>query len=155
MARSKPGLKQKRRRTTLPAMGAAGLSLALAGGASATTNGTGADTQSRDNTRHHEIIIGDEELADVSLLTFHVFDKENDLSFVGNVRVARCGCGGCRGCGGGCRCGGGCGVARCGVGCAGCARCRCGVGCGCGIVVCGVTCGGCSCCITWGYCQLC
>src|SRR3984885_15106491 len=65
--------------------------------------------QSLNGTPNQRFVLGEEEMADVSLATFHVFDKENGT---GNfMQVARgCGCGGCRGCGGGggCRgCGGG------------------------------------------------
>ena len=48
-------------------MGAAGLSLSLASGASAATVGPAA----------HEITLGEEEISDVTLATFYVFDKEN------------------------------------------------------------------------------
>jgi hypothetical protein len=60
-------------------------------------------------------VLGEEELSDVSLATFHLFDKENGNA--GLEKVAWVGrCGGCRGCGWrGCRCGG------CG-GCGGCCR---------------------------------
>jgi hypothetical protein len=59
-------------------------------------------------------------MADVSLATFHLFDRENAVSNeqVAVIVVGRCRCGGCgcRGCGWrGCRCGG------CG-GCGGCCR---------------------------------
>jgi hypothetical protein len=57
-------------------------------------------------------VLGEEEMADVSLATFHIFDKENDGAAAGQ-QIAWVGrCGGCRGCGvRGCRCGGcrGCG----------------------------------------------
>jgi hypothetical protein len=69
------------------------------------------------------IAFGDEEIADVSLATFHVFDNENfakPKSPLVQVAWRRgCGCGhGCRGCGrgcgwGGCRGCGGCGWAFC------------------------------------------
>jgi hypothetical protein len=86
------------------------------------------------------VTLGDEEIADVSLATFHLFDKE-DLGI--GVQVAWRGCGGCRGC----------------RGCAGCRGCRCGVGCRCG--GCGVGFVGCAacavagCCASWGRCRLC
>ena len=51
----------------------------------------------------HEIILAEEEISDVSLVTFYVFDKENTAPFRPNVQLARGGCGG--GCGGG-GCGG-------------------------------------------------
>ena len=62
----------------------------------------------------HAITLGEEEIADVSLATFYVFDKENTGSLRGGVQVARgCGCGGCSGCRGcrGCRACRGCGGA--------------------------------------------
>jgi hypothetical protein len=66
-------------------------------------------------------------MADVSLATFHLFDKENAGSNVQlAVVVVRRGCGGCRGCRG-CRVVRGCG--------------------GCG--------GGGGCCARWGRCRLC
>src|SRR6187200_3001947 len=93
-----------------------------------------ADVQRQNFAPGMMITLGEEEISDVSLATFQLFDdEENALS---GVQLAR-GCGGCRGCGGGCAargCGGfrGCGGCR---GCAGCRACRCGVGCGggCGV----------------------
>jgi hypothetical protein len=124
MSQTKQASKRKRRGKALPALGiagVAGLSLSLAGGASASTAGSATDVQSP-NPRH-EILLGEEEISDVSLSTFYVFDKENAKPQLGEKlawwRGCRCG---------GCRCGwrgcGGCGGCRC-------AGCRCG-GCGCG-----------------------
>ena len=176
---SKRSSKRKRQGKALPALGVAGVSLALASGASASTNEETTNVTS--TSRSHEIFLGEEELSDVSLATFYVFDKENAGPPPPDqrIRVARCGggCGGCGGCGGhgGCGCGGGgihvacaggggCagwhgGCGGCHVGCrVGCRACRCGgfffracVGC----VACG-GCGGCagSCWIwtpTWGW----
>ena len=112
--------------------------------------------------------LDEEEISDVSLATFHLFDKEE----LGNPRSgiqlaamrAGCGCGhgcgGCRGCGGARACGGAC--RGCGVACRGCrvGGCR-GCGCGGGWGGCG-GCGGCSviwgwgggCCLSWGGCSL-
>ena len=64
------------KRKVVPVLGAAGLSLSLVGGASA------AGAQVADGPTHkavvsHEITLGEEEIADVSLATFYVFDKEN------------------------------------------------------------------------------
>ena len=144
MARAKRALKQKRRRIALPVLGAAGVSLAMAGGTSATAptaNGLSQDTGPRP-----VITLGEEEISDVSLATFYVFDKENESQLGEGLQLAaRGGCGGCaaRGCGGcaarGC---GGCAARACRGcavrGCRGCAvrGCR---GCGCG----GCGCGGC------------
>ena len=89
------------------------------------------------NTAPFQIpFLDEEEIADVSLATFYLFDKENTGSLRGMVQQAR-GCGGGRGCGGR-----GCG----GRGCRGCG----GRGCGC------AGCAGCAgCCISWGYCRIC
>src|ERR1700730_18435562 len=152
-----PGVKQasKRKRVAkaVPALGAAGLTFSLVGGASASAVPT-TDVPSKPNIApSHEITLGEEEISDVSLATFYVFDKENTGTLRGLVQEAR-GCGGCRG-GGGCR---GCGGCRggVGVGCrggigVGCRGCRgCGVGWGVGW---GVACGGC--CASWGACRFC
>ena len=134
MPRVKQASKKKRvTRTALPALGAAGLTFSLAGGASASAVPTGDVNQAQNFSPGMMIMLGEEELTDVSLATFHLFDEEENA--LSGVQLAR-GCGGCRGCGGARGCGGfrGCGGCR---GCAarGCRACRCGVGCG--------GCGGC------------
>jgi hypothetical protein len=157
MAQAKKAPKRKRRKLALPVMGAAGVSLALAGGASAISKARAADILSRDTASPREITFAEEEIADVSLATFYVFDKEADGILQDNVILAQA-CGGCRGCAVA-RCAAArCAVARCGVARCAVARCavvrcavaRCGVGCG-------VGCGGCSCscCLSWGSCGLC
>src|SRR5262245_14197996 len=147
MARAKPARKRNPRRT-LPLLGAAGASLAMVGGSSAAT--TTADLTPPRNDLNSLFILDEEEISDVSLGTFYVFDRENNIGLLNEETVAAR-CGGCRGCGGcavarcGGRCGGGCAIARCarcGGGCA-IARCSCGVGWGVGIVGC-VACS-CSC----------
>lgn len=162
-------LTSKRKPTTkaasVTALGAAGLGLSLMGGASASTMPT-ADIPQSDNTPPNQrFVLGEEEMADVSLATFHLFDRENVGS---GVQLARgcggCGChggggcGGCRGCGGGgfvgCRgCGGGF------VGCRGCGGCGFGILVGCaGCIGCAGCwgCAGCAgCCLSWGSCRLC
>jgi hypothetical protein len=142
----------KRKRLTkaagVPALGAAGLGLSLVGSASASALPTADVPQSLNTTANQRFILGEEEMADVSLATFHLFDKENGTG--GFTQVARgCGCGGCHGCGGGgCRgCGGGC------RGC-GCRACGCG-GCGCGGVYIYGGCGYGGCCASWGVCRYC
>ena len=101
MPRVKQASKKKRvSKTAIPALGAAGLTFSLAGSALASAVPTG-DLQQRPNFAPDMMIsLGEEELADVSLATFHLFDQEE---FLGGVQLARgCGgCGGCRGCGGG------------------------------------------------------
>ena len=77
MAQTKQASKRRRRKKALPVIGIAGVSLAMAGGASASTNGMATDTQLQNTSPRHEIFLGEEEISDVSLGTFHVFDKEN------------------------------------------------------------------------------
>jgi hypothetical protein len=125
MSHTKQASKRKRRSKAVPVLGIAGVSLAMAGGASAATTGQATDTQSQNTSPRHEVFLGEEEISDVSLSTFYVFDKENAAKPQAGEKVAWWG--GCRGC----RCGG-CGWRRCG---------------GCG------GCGGC--CISWGRCGAC
>jgi hypothetical protein len=127
MARAKQASKRKRRSKAVPVLGAAGLSLSLAGGASASTGGTAADISPQNTSPNHQIFLGEEEISDVSLSAFYVFDKENGATPQVGEKVAW-----------GCRCGG----------------CRCG-GCRCGWRGCW-GCGGCGgCCWSWGYCRYC
>ena len=127
MARAKQASKRKRRSKAVPVLGAAGLSLSLAGGASASTGGIATDISPQNTSPNHEIFLGEEEISDVSLSTFYVFDKENAATPQVGEKVAW-----------GCRCGG----------------CRCG-GCRCGWRGC-LGCGGCGgCCWSWGYCRDC
>jgi hypothetical protein len=159
MSRVKQASKQKRiaKAAAVKVLGAAGLSFSLAGSASASTVPTAGIPQSDNTSPNQRFVLSDEEMVDVSLATFYVFDKENVGS---GVQLARGGgCGGCRGGGGcgGCRGGGGCGGCRgCGVGfgCRGCGGCGCGFG--------GFWYGGCAgcavgagCCGSWGACRLC
>ena len=129
MAYAKRASKRKRRRIALPVLGATGVSLAVAGGAYATA--PTANVPLQETVPLPAITLSEEEIADVSLGTFYLFDKENESQLGQGVRLAArgCGCGRCggcaaRGCGGRC---GGCAVARCAGRC-GCAA-RCG-GCG-------------------------
>ena len=143
MPRAKQASKKKRvTKVAVPALGAAGLSLSLAGSASASAVPTTDLQQSPNFVSGQAITLGEEELADVSLATFHLFDNEN---IADGVQVAQRGCGGCRGC----------------RGCAGCRGCRCGVGCRCAVARCAVGCAvvacvSCSsCCASWGGCRWC
>jgi len=126
MAHAKQASKRKRRRIALPILGAAGASLAM-GGASATV--PTASLPSQDKAPLPVITLDEEEIFDVNLATFYVFDKENDGTSQLAEKVAARGCGGCRGCAArGCR---GCAVVRgCrGCGCGGCGGCGCGGSC--------------------------
>ena len=85
MPQAKKPSKRKHRACAVPLLGAAGLSLSLASGASAATVGPAA----------HEITLGEEEISDVSLATFYVFDKENRTITPG-LQLVHGGCGGCQ-----------------------------------------------------------
>jgi hypothetical protein len=117
-------------------LGTAGLGLSLGGSASANTIPTADFPQSQNIPPDQRFVLGEEEMADVSLATFHLFDKEIDRSDMQQLAyVVRRGCGGCRGCRG-CR---GCAVRGCAVrACAGCAGCAVG-----------------GCCASWGRCRIC
>lgn len=99
MSRAKQVSQRSRRSKAGPVLGAAGLSLSLASGASAATFGPAADMLTRNAEVNHEITLHEEEIFDVSLATFYVFDKEGSGAFRPGVRLAfGCG-GGCGGCG--------------------------------------------------------
>jgi hypothetical protein len=126
MPQAKKPSKRKHRACAVPLLGAAGLSLSLASGAPAATAGPTA----------HEITLGEEEISDVSLATFYVFDRENIGPSQPGVQLVHRGCGGCRGCRG-CRgCHRGCG------GCGGCGGC---------VSIWWGGCGGCGGCWGWRY----
>jgi hypothetical protein len=151
MARAKQASKRKRSKTALPAWGAAGMSLAMAGGASAAVAPT-ANAPSQPTELLPMVTLDEEEISDVSLATFYVFDREGlDTPWLGERIAARGGCRGCGRCGGAARCGGRCAaVARCGGRCAAVARCggRCAAVARC--ARCGCSCSGCSApCWTW------
>ena len=76
----------------MPLLGAAGL-LALASGASAKAP---ADTSLPNTGMSRQVFLGEEEITDVSLATFYVFDKESAGSLKPGVQLARGGCGGWR-----------------------------------------------------------
>jgi hypothetical protein len=179
MSRVKQASKQKRRTkaSTAKALGAAGLSFSLVGGASAATTPTAVIPQSDSTWPNQRFVLGEEEMADVSLATFYVFDREHLGSGVQLARGCGCGgggghggggCGGCRG-GGGCHGGGFGGCRGCGGGFGGCRGCG---GCGFGGIGIGFGCGGCgfggwgwgyggwygnggACCASWGACRIC
>jgi hypothetical protein len=62
--------------TNAPALGAAGLSLSLAGGVSAANGSQAADALRHNTIVSHEIMLDEEEITEASLATFYVFDKE-------------------------------------------------------------------------------
>ena len=104
------------RAAAVTALGTAGLGISLAGSASAHAIPTADIPQSDNISPNQRFVVGEEEMADVSLATFYLFDKENaDSDMKLAAVVVRRGCGGCRGCRG-------CAVRGCG-GCAGCGGC--------------------------------
>ena len=79
--------KASQRSKALPMLGAAGLSLALASGVSAAANKAGAGTSARNTSVNREITLYEDELSDVSLATFHVFDKESESGKTARLRL--------------------------------------------------------------------
>ena len=134
MAQARQGSKKRKAsKAALRVWATAGASLAIAGNASANTPAVEVPSQGPGTG----IVLAEQEVSDVSLGTFYVFDRETDLR--PGVRLAAGRCGGCGG-GGGCGCGGhggGCGGCHAG----GCGGCHAGGGCGCRIG----GCGGCGC----------
>ncbi len=170
MSQTKRASKDKGSRKALTVLSVAGMSLA------ATTNGAVAEISPQGPAPLHAAPLYEEEIFDVSLATFHLFDQERAGANDPLMKYAHGGCGGCGGChgcggGGGCHgCGGGGGCHGCaggmhgcagGIhgcggmhGCAGhgCRGCRgCGGGCGWGGWWGG--CGGCDWCLSWGGCN--
>jgi len=175
MPQAKRASMGKRPSKAVSVLGIAGVSLAASTGGSpadipsaflaAPTAGSVADILWQNTAPFQVPSLDEEEISDVSLATFYLFDNENLGSSQSGIQLAAfrsgCGCGhGCAGCGGR-----GCGGFRgCGHGCRGCGFA--GRGCrGCGFGGCGWGgyggCGGCGygygyggCCLSWGGCSL-
>src|SRR4026209_1836998 len=96
MPQAKQTSKQKRRSKVLPVLGAAGLSLSLAGTASAVPGGPAGNLAGSADGDGNRVTLHEEEIADVSLATFYVFDKEGDgtSSMIQLVGHGGHGCGG-------------------------------------------------------------
>ena len=73
--------KRKRSINAVPVLSAAGLSLSLASGASAAIGRPAAEVLTPKTGMSHEITLCEEEISDVSLATFYVFDNENAGTF--------------------------------------------------------------------------
>jgi len=87
---------RKRNSKAIPILGAAGLSLSLAGGVSAASAAPTTDTRTLNTKVSHEITLYEEEISDVSLGTSYVFDKEKVGIRRHGLRFAQgggCGCG--------------------------------------------------------------
>ena len=96
MPQAKQASKRKRgTKAAISALGAAGLTFSLLGSATASAVPTADVAQRTAFAPNEAITLGEEEIADISLATFYVFDKEKVRS---GVQVARRGYGGCRGC---------------------------------------------------------
>ena len=94
MPQVKQASKQKRRtKAAVSALGAAGLTFSLLGSATASAVPTADVAQTTAFAPNEAITLGEEEIADTSLATFYVFDKEKVGS---GVQVARRGCRGWR-----------------------------------------------------------
>ena len=101
MSHVKRASKRRPRSKALPALRAAGLSLSLASGASAATTDPVANTQTPNTAASYEITLREEEIFEVGLATFYVFDKESPQIRQSRSRVSGgCGCGGCACCAG-------------------------------------------------------
>src|SRR4029077_321287 len=101
MSQVKRASKGKRPSKALSVLGIAGASFA------ASNSALVADTPSQNTGPFRAITLGEEDISDVSLATFHVFDRENLGTQGSEIQLAArggCGCGhgcgGCRGCGG-------------------------------------------------------
>src|SRR3984893_12613682 len=139
MSQAKRASKGKLPSKAVSVLGIAGASLAASNGGSIADIPV-ADIPSQNTAPFQFITLGEEEISDVSLATFHLFDKEGlGTPRSGMIQLARggCGCGhgggcghGCGGCGHGCGCGHGFG--GCGHGFGGCRGCRGFGGRGCG-----------------------
>ena len=102
MSRAKQSSKRTRRTQVVPMLGVAGLSLSLASGASA-IGGAPTDLPTRNTAVSHPTTLCEEEISEVSLATFYIFDKENARTLMPRARLAEgggcgCGCAGCAGC---------------------------------------------------------
>ena len=122
--------KGKRPSKAVSVLGIAGVSLAASTGGSpaempsaslaAPTAGSAADQLWQNTAALQVPTLDEEEISDVSLATFHLFDKDNLGSSQSGMQLAAFRGGGC-GCGHGCGGGRGCGGFRgCGGGCRGC-----------------------------------
>src|ERR1700691_2658963 len=173
MPQAKRPAKGKRPNKAISVLGIAGVSWAASTGGSpadipvafaAPTAGSVADTVWQNAAPFRLPTLDEEERSDVSLATFHLFDKDDLGNSQSGIQVAFRGCGGGCGCGHGCGGGGfrGCGggFRGCGVGFRGCRGCGVGFR-GCGFGGCG--CGGCGWgwgwgggrCLAWEGCALC
>jgi hypothetical protein len=87
--------KRKRSNNAVPVLSVAGLSLSLASGASAAIGKPAADVLTPKTEMSQEITLCEEEISDVSLATFYIFDDERAGTSRRGLKLA--GGGGCSG----------------------------------------------------------
>ena len=92
MPRTKQSSKRRRQTEVVPVLGVVGASLALASGASAATGGQVLEASSNP-TSNSQLALSEEEISDVTLASFYVFDKENAGAPRLGERLAWRGCG--------------------------------------------------------------
>src|SRR5580704_8035963 len=97
MPRAKRNLKVKRPSKIVSVVGIAGAFLA------SSTSGSVADIPPQSMAPFQVLNLGEEEISDVSLATFHFVDGESLETLLPRIQLARGGCGGHGGCGGGFR----------------------------------------------------
>jgi hypothetical protein len=86
--------KRKRGMSVVPVLSAAGLSLSVASGASAAIGKHAAGVLTPKTEMSHEITLCEEEISDVSLATFYIFDNQRAGTSRRGLKLAQ-GCGGC------------------------------------------------------------
>ena len=80
MSLTKEAVQRKRRSKAVPVLGAAGLSLSLASGACAATGGLNPEIDPAASAPVSQQAMDEEDISDVSLATFHVFDGESTVT---------------------------------------------------------------------------
>jgi hypothetical protein len=90
MSQTKVTLRKHRRRG-MPVLGAAGLSLSLSGGALAAMGVTTPDSV----PLNQEQMLHEEEICDITLSTFHIFDREEGTPWLRARIAGGVGCGAC------------------------------------------------------------
>jgi hypothetical protein len=89
MSRVKAALREYRR-NGVPVLGAAGLSLWLGGGAPAAMGVATADTPTCSVAVNHEQTLREEEITDMTLSTFHIFDRERTPRLLPRIAAGAC-----------------------------------------------------------------
>jgi hypothetical protein len=80
MSQTKEAVQRKRRSKAVPVLGATGLSLSLASGAFAATGGLNPETDPAALAPVSQQAMDEEDISNVSLATFHVFDGESTVT---------------------------------------------------------------------------